>query len=109
MAKTASTMLPLGTPAQDFRLPDTSGKLVSLADFPDAPALLVIFMGRATGNSERLGDSKWRTHCCATWFPVSAFGGGAKASASEPSGAAEGGHGGGDWFRIRLGPSFSHD
>jgi peroxiredoxin len=37
-------MLSLGTPAPDFRLPDTSGKTVSLADFRSAPALLVIFM-----------------------------------------------------------------
>jgi peroxiredoxin len=37
-------MLPLGTTAPDFKLPDTSGKIVSLADFKDAPALLVIFM-----------------------------------------------------------------
>jgi peroxiredoxin len=44
MAKTASTMLQLGTLAPDFRLPDTSGKIVSSADFQDAPALLVIFM-----------------------------------------------------------------
>ena len=44
MAATASTMHPLGTEAPDFRLPDTKGKLVSLEDFKDAPALLVIFM-----------------------------------------------------------------
>jgi peroxiredoxin len=44
MALTPSTMLPLGTPAPDFRLPDTNGKTVSLADFKDKPALLVIFM-----------------------------------------------------------------
>ena len=44
MAKTASTMVPLGTPAPDFRLPDTSGKIVSLADFRDAPVFLIIFM-----------------------------------------------------------------
>lgn len=37
-------MLPLGTPAPDFKLPDTNGKIVSPADFKDAPALLVIFM-----------------------------------------------------------------
>jgi peroxiredoxin len=37
-------MLSLGTPAPDFRLPDTNGKLASLADFRPAPALLVIFM-----------------------------------------------------------------
>ena len=44
MALTASTMLPLGTTAPDFRLPDTNGKTVSLADFKDKPALLVIFL-----------------------------------------------------------------
>ena len=37
-------MLPLGTTAPDFHLPDTNGKTVSLADFKGAPALLVIFM-----------------------------------------------------------------
>lgn len=37
-------MLPLGTAAPDFRLPDTEGALVSPADFKDAPALLVVFM-----------------------------------------------------------------
>jgi peroxiredoxin len=44
MVKTASTMLPLGIKAPDFSLPDTGGKHVSLADFADAPALLVVFM-----------------------------------------------------------------
>jgi len=44
MVKTASTMLPLGTAAADFSLPDSRGKTVSLADFADAPALLVVFM-----------------------------------------------------------------
>ncbi len=44
MVKTASTMLALGTVAADFTLPDTKGARVSLSDFPDAPALLVIFM-----------------------------------------------------------------
>ncbi|MFQ6047948.1 MAG: thioredoxin family protein [Phycisphaerae bacterium] len=44
MVATASTMLPLGTQAPDFCLPDTQGKMISLADFKDAPALLVIFM-----------------------------------------------------------------
>ncbi len=43
MAKTPSVMVPLGTEAPDFNLPDTEGKTVSLADFKDAPALLVIF------------------------------------------------------------------
>ena len=44
MALTPSTMLPLGTSAPDFKLPDTNGKIVSLADFKDKAALLVIFM-----------------------------------------------------------------
>jgi peroxiredoxin len=37
-------MLPLGTSAPDFRLPDTRGQTVSLADFKSAPALLVLFI-----------------------------------------------------------------
>ena len=37
-------MLPLGTAAPDFELPDTNGKTVSLAGFKDKPALLVVFM-----------------------------------------------------------------
>jgi len=44
MSRTASTMLPLGTVAPGFRLPDTEGSLVSLEDYEDSPALLVIFM-----------------------------------------------------------------
>lgn len=44
MVRTASTMLPLGTKAPDFALPDTNGKIVRLADFDGAKALLVIFL-----------------------------------------------------------------
>ena len=44
MALTPSTMLPLGTVAPGFRLPDTDGKTVSLDDFKGAPALLVAFI-----------------------------------------------------------------
>jgi peroxiredoxin len=44
MALTPSTMLPLGTTAPDFKLPDTDGKIISLADFKDRAALIVIFM-----------------------------------------------------------------
>ncbi len=44
MALTPSTMLPLGTSAPYFQLPDTDGNTVSLADFKDKAALLVIFM-----------------------------------------------------------------
>jgi peroxiredoxin len=44
MVQTASIMLPLGTAAPEFALPDTTGKTVSLADFGDSPALLVMFI-----------------------------------------------------------------
>jgi peroxiredoxin len=44
MTATASTMLPLGTKAPDFKLPDTKGNIISLSDFEAVPALLVIFM-----------------------------------------------------------------
>ena len=45
MTLTASTMLPLGTQAPDFHLPDVvSGKSISLATFPDKKALLVMFI-----------------------------------------------------------------
>ncbi len=41
----SSTMLPLGTPAPDFSLPEvTSGRTISLADFAEKKALLVIFL-----------------------------------------------------------------
>jgi len=45
MSRTESTMLPLGTPAPDFSLPDTvSDQTVSRDDFGAAPALLVAFI-----------------------------------------------------------------
>jgi peroxiredoxin len=44
MVKTASMMMPLGTPAPDFSLPNIDGSIVSLEDFQDSPALVVIFM-----------------------------------------------------------------
>jgi peroxiredoxin len=44
MVATNSTMLPLGTPAPDFHLPDPSGKAYSLADFQGAQALVVAFI-----------------------------------------------------------------
>ncbi len=44
MAKTPSTMLPLGTPAPPFKLPDASGRIHSLDGFkPDSP-LVVMFI-----------------------------------------------------------------
>jgi peroxiredoxin len=44
MAGVSSTMLELGTAAPDFSLPDTTGQVVSLADYKQAPATLVVFM-----------------------------------------------------------------
>jgi peroxiredoxin len=45
MVKTASTMLPLGTTAPDFQLPDVvSNQTISLASFADRQALLLIFL-----------------------------------------------------------------
>lgn len=44
MVRTASTMLPLGTTAPDFSLPDTDGNIVSRADFEGTKALLVMFI-----------------------------------------------------------------
>jgi peroxiredoxin len=37
-------MLPLGTSAPAFHLPDTRGKIVNISDFAAAPALLVLFI-----------------------------------------------------------------
>ncbi|MBD2393133.1 thioredoxin family protein [Cyanobacterium aponinum FACHB-4101] len=45
MARTPSIMLPLGTIAPDFNLPDTvSGKIISLKDFQGCKGLLVMFI-----------------------------------------------------------------
>src|SRR4051812_43691398 len=45
MVRTASDMLPLGTAAPDFRLPDAvSGRFVALSDFPADRPLLVMFI-----------------------------------------------------------------
>lgn len=44
MTLTPSTMLALGTHAPDFALSDTDGNTVSLDDFKDAKALLVMFI-----------------------------------------------------------------
>ena len=40
----SSTMVPLGTPAPDFALPDLTGATVRRDDFASAPALLVTFL-----------------------------------------------------------------
>lgn len=44
MSLTPSTMQELGSPAPDFQLQDTEGNNVSLSDFKDKSALLVVFM-----------------------------------------------------------------
>jgi peroxiredoxin len=45
MARTESTMLPLGSIAPDFELPDvTTGKLIALSQFVGTKALLVMFI-----------------------------------------------------------------
>lgn len=43
MALTSSSALELGGPAPSFRLRDPAGRVVSLEDFADSPALLVVF------------------------------------------------------------------
>ena len=44
MVATNSTMLPLGSIAPGFRLPDVKGNPVSLSDFPDALGIVIVFM-----------------------------------------------------------------
>jgi len=44
MSLTPSSMVPLQSPAPDFQLPDTDGKIVSLSDYRGKPALLVVFI-----------------------------------------------------------------
>ena len=44
MPTTASNILPLGTLAPDFQLPDMGGKMVALGDFKSASALAVLFI-----------------------------------------------------------------
>jgi len=44
MARTPSTMLPLGTEAPHFSLPDTNGKPVSIHDFQGSNGLVVAFI-----------------------------------------------------------------
>jgi len=44
MVLTPSTMMPLGTKAPDFRLPDTEGRTVVRDDFKGAAVLVVLFI-----------------------------------------------------------------
>ena len=63
MARTASTMLQLGTPAADFSLPDVvSGRIICLATFKADAALLVMFIcsSAATVRSSSTCNTSWR-------------------------------------------------
>ncbi|MSP19764.1 MAG: thioredoxin family protein [Bdellovibrionales bacterium] len=44
MALTPSTMLQLGTPAPEFNLPDTEGRIISLNSYPKSKGYLVMFI-----------------------------------------------------------------
>ena len=44
MAVVESNMLPLGSQASDFSLPDTNNKICSLKDFSSSPLLLIMFI-----------------------------------------------------------------
>ena len=59
MVKVASTMLPLGTPAPDFALPDPAAgnRSVRLADFAGSKALLVAFFSNHCPFVKHLADA----------------------------------------------------
>lgn len=57
MVLTPSTMLPLGTPAPRFSLPNVDGRSVSLDDFSSAPVLVVVFMCNHCPYVKHLADS----------------------------------------------------
>lgn len=67
MAMTPSTMLSLGTAAPDFKLPDTNGKTISLADFRGKPVLVMFicnhcpFVKHIRGALAQLGRD-YQTH-----------------------------------------------
>ena len=57
MVKTPSTMLPLGTPAPPFSLPDpASGKTVSLEDVAGTDGLVVVFLSNHCPFVKHLAD-----------------------------------------------------
>jgi peroxiredoxin len=61
MARVPSTMAPLGTVAPDFELPDpATGRTVSLDDFAEAPALLVVFLSNHCPYVKHVADELGR-------------------------------------------------
>lgn len=56
MVAVNSTMLPLGTAAPDFALPDPHGRIHALDDFAGAPALVVVFMCNHCPYVKHIGD-----------------------------------------------------
>ena len=57
MVQVPSTMLELGTEVPDFALPEpATGRTVTLADFADAPALLVVFLSNHCPFVKHLAD-----------------------------------------------------
>lgn len=44
MVRTPSTMLPLGTPAPEFALPDATGRRMHFSDFDEERGLLIMFI-----------------------------------------------------------------
>jgi len=58
MVRVPSTMLPLGTTAPAFRLPEpSSGRHVALGDFAVAPALLVVFLSNHCPFVKHIADA----------------------------------------------------
>ena len=58
MVRVPSTMLPLGTPAPDFRLDEpATGRTVARSDFDAAPALLVVFLSNHCPFVKHIADA----------------------------------------------------
>ena len=61
MVRVPSAMVPLGTAAPDFSLPEpVTGRMVSLADFAGAPALLVVFLSNHCPFVKHIADELGR-------------------------------------------------
>lgn len=76
MALTPSTMLPLGTLAPGFRLPEpATGRTVSLADFASSPVLVVAFLCNHCPYVKHLGAAlaSFGTECAAKGVAVVAI------------------------------------